>query len=248
MNRKLPPVVLPTREARIRLPEILATFRRTGARADPVVIGARRRPEAVVISYEAYLELVARTEQLPATLEQAPRPVPELPPAALDQDLGPVPEQLPAGTPTTAATPEGRQPTECQVVLFSLHGESYALPISAVREIIPYTPPQARGAAVREIAGMIALRGRILPVVHLAGHMGDPVENGNSTRILVIELERGPVALPVDRVEEVVALDAAQIEPIPGGLGTVGRSVATIGDRLVAMVDPELALGSALTP
>ena len=49
--------VLATREARAQLPAMLAGFRKAGADAEPVVIGARRRPEAVVLSYERYLQL-----------------------------------------------------------------------------------------------------------------------------------------------------------------------------------------------
>jgi len=56
MSRK-PHEVLATREARDQLPALLARFRQAGASAEPVVIGARRRPEAVVLSYERYLKL-----------------------------------------------------------------------------------------------------------------------------------------------------------------------------------------------
>lgn len=55
---------LATREARAQLPALLERFRADGADAEPVVIGARRRPEAVVLSYERYLKRVA------AALEQ----------------------------------------------------------------------------------------------------------------------------------------------------------------------------------
>jgi PHD/YefM family antitoxin component YafN of YafNO toxin-antitoxin module len=54
---KNPHEVLPTREARAQLPAMLEQFRREGADAEPVVIGARRKPEAVVLSYERYLQL-----------------------------------------------------------------------------------------------------------------------------------------------------------------------------------------------
>ncbi len=60
--------VLPTREARAQLPSMLAGFRARGAEADPVVIGAHRRPEAVVLSYERYLALLSGREQIKAIL------------------------------------------------------------------------------------------------------------------------------------------------------------------------------------
>lgn len=69
MERK-PHQVLATREARAQLPALLERFRQAGADAEPVVIGARRRPEAVVLSYERYLKLAGGRERVAATLEQ----------------------------------------------------------------------------------------------------------------------------------------------------------------------------------
>jgi PHD/YefM family antitoxin component YafN of YafNO toxin-antitoxin module len=58
----------PTREARAQLPALLKRFRQAGADAEPVVIGARRRPEAVVLSYERYLQLAGGRERVAAML------------------------------------------------------------------------------------------------------------------------------------------------------------------------------------
>lgn len=49
---------------------MLERFRQEGAEAEPIVIGARRRPEAVVLSYERYLQLVGGRAQVAAILEQ----------------------------------------------------------------------------------------------------------------------------------------------------------------------------------
>jgi antitoxin StbD len=65
--------VLATREIRAQLPALLERFRQDGAAADPVVIGARRRPEAVVLSYERYLQLAGGRERVAAALEQQAR-------------------------------------------------------------------------------------------------------------------------------------------------------------------------------
>ena len=69
MERK-PHDVLATREARAQLPTLLERFRQAGADAEPVVIGARRRPEAVVLSYERYLQLAGGRERVAAALDQ----------------------------------------------------------------------------------------------------------------------------------------------------------------------------------
>jgi len=72
MTRK-PHDVLATREARAQLPALLERFRQAGVDAEPVVIGARRRPEAVVLSYERYLQLAGGRERVAAALEQQAR-------------------------------------------------------------------------------------------------------------------------------------------------------------------------------
>ena len=49
----LPPV-LPSAEFRKRLPSVLRTFRAERAAAAPVIVGAHRKPEAVLISYDLF--------------------------------------------------------------------------------------------------------------------------------------------------------------------------------------------------
>ena len=65
--------VLATREARAALPAMLERFRQDGADAEPVVIGAHRRPEAVVLSYERYLQLAGGRERVAAALDRQTR-------------------------------------------------------------------------------------------------------------------------------------------------------------------------------
>ena len=65
--------MLATREVRAQLPALLERFRQDGADAEPVVIGARRRPEAVVLSYERYLKLAGGRERVAAALEKQAR-------------------------------------------------------------------------------------------------------------------------------------------------------------------------------
>lgn len=77
MTRR-PHDVLATREARAQLPALLEHFREVGADAEPVVIGARRRPEAVVLSYERYLQLAGGRERVAAALARQSREAGEI--------------------------------------------------------------------------------------------------------------------------------------------------------------------------
>jgi PHD/YefM family antitoxin component YafN of YafNO toxin-antitoxin module len=62
--------VHPLSEVRARLSGILARFRREGAAADPVAFGSHRKPEAILIPYEAYERYEALARQR-ARLDEA---------------------------------------------------------------------------------------------------------------------------------------------------------------------------------
>jgi purine-binding chemotaxis protein CheW len=133
---------------------------------------------------------------------------------------------------------------ERQLVVFRLHGEDYALPITSVREIIRYTTPKATGAASGLIQGMISLRGHVLPVIDMSTLVGRTLEVNEGTKILVVELAQNAIGLIVDSVEEVLLVSADDIEPIPAGDSGLGDQIAKVDDRLITLVDPEQALGT----
>ena len=99
---------------------------------------------------------------------------------------------------------------ERQLVVFSLHGEHYGLPITTVREIIRYVAPSATAAARGVIQGMISLRGRTLPIVDLSSRLGRSLEVGSQTRILVLEIASGALGLIVDTVDGILPIAADQ--------------------------------------
>jgi purine-binding chemotaxis protein CheW len=80
---------------------------------------------------------------------------------------------------------------ERQLIMFSLHGEHYALPIASVQEIIRYTPPRVTAAARGLVQGLINLRGRVVPILDLSSRLGQALEVTDRTRILVIEVTAG---------------------------------------------------------
>ncbi len=137
---------------------------------------------------------------------------------------------------------------ERQVVVFSLQGEYYGLPITAVREIIRYVAPSATATARGAIRGMIILRGRTLPIADLSSRLGQQIEIGARTRILVLEVEGGALGLIVDTVDGILPIPTEQIEPLPVATDDdgLGDAVAAVGDRLIVLIDPERAFGELL--
>ncbi len=137
---------------------------------------------------------------------------------------------------------------ERQLVVFSLHGEHYGLPITTVREIIRYVKPSATAAARGVMRGMISLRGRTLPIVDLSSRLGQSLEVGTKTRILVVEITAGALGLVVDTVDGILPVPAEQIQAVPftSDDDAVGDEVAAVGDKLIVLIDPERAFGEVL--
>lgn len=135
-----------------------------------------------------------------------------------------------------------------QYVLFSLCGEDYGLPIAAVRSVIRFEDPTPVPHAPAGIGGVFNLRGQILPLVDLGRRLrGSAIEPTALTRIIVAEADLGSVGLAVDRVHEVASIPIDQIQPAPAAaltaeMGDAFEGVATYGDRLVILLDPDKAL------
>jgi purine-binding chemotaxis protein CheW len=126
-----------------------------------------------------------------------------------------------------------------QVVVFSLGSEEYALPIGKVHEIIRFTEPRSVSAREPWIRGVISLRGKIIRVYDLATRMGLTGERSASAKIVIIETGDDVTGVIVDSVEEVLTIDADQIEASPAGDREMVEAIAKIGDRLIVLLNPE---------
>lgn len=131
-----------------------------------------------------------------------------------------------------------------QLVVFSLGGEEYALPISAVHEIIRYREPRSVASASGTVRGVISLRGKLIPVLDLATSLGTvgaaPAEG---SKIVIVEAASDVVGVIVDDVEEILTIAGGQIDAVPARDSTI-EAIARIGDRLVALLDPDGVFGA----
>lgn len=57
-----PTEVLPTTEARAKLSQIVAGFKRDGVGAAPVTFGSHRNPQGVIIAWDLWLEILPAIE------------------------------------------------------------------------------------------------------------------------------------------------------------------------------------------
>lgn len=117
---------------------------------------------------------------------------------------------------------------DLQVVTLGIDREVFAVPVAAVLEILDLRPMFRLPEAPAYLAGLIDVRGRAVPVIDLRVKLGLPaVEASEASRILVLEVPVGErrlvLGLVADRVFEVAAFAASQVEPTPD-IGVEWRS------------------------
>lgn len=105
------------------------------------------------------------------------------------------------------AVPEAQK----QVVAFRVGEEVFGLEIGEVREVIEYREVTPVPRAPEFVAGIISLRGTILPLIDLRIRFGmEPTEPGPETMILVVDLEGRQVGLLADRILDILKVSAEQ--------------------------------------
>jgi purine-binding chemotaxis protein CheW len=131
--------------------------------------------------------------------------------------------------------PDAAQPgAEARHVVFRAGGERFALPLSAVREVVLPQPPFARvprtGAAV---FGAMNLRGRVIALVELAALLDLPREKlaPAAGQVLVLEAERPALGMLVQAVLGVEVLGAGAPATVLDGAALVARAAAQFGGR-----------------
>ena len=107
-----------------------------------------------------------------------------------------------------------------QYLTFQLSGEVFGIDILGIREIISHGRLTTVPMVPSFIAGVINLRGAVVPVINLAIRFGvEPSEMTKKTSIVIIETEQDgdtmEIGIIVDAVNEVLTVDHAEMAPPP---------------------------------
>lgn len=107
-----------------------------------------------------------------------------------------------------------------QFVTLALGSEVFAVPVDYVREILDYAVPFAIPDGPPYLLGLTDVRGRATPTLDLRLKLGlSATEPTLHTRVLVLDIpiEDRVLALGLvaDRVIEVIAVEAGEVEPAP---------------------------------
>jgi purine-binding chemotaxis protein CheW len=135
--------------------------------------------------------------------------------------------------------------SKMQLVVFNMGKEQYGVSIGDVQEIVRLPEVTEIPDAPPFLAGVINLRGRVIPVVDLRRRLRMPgKEKTKSTRVLVTHHEEssvGLVGLLVDSVSEVRRIQSDTIEEPPEMVSAVGieyiTGVAKVNERLIILLD-----------
>ena len=146
-----------------------------------------------------------------------------------------------------------------QYLTFMLGGETFAIGILAIKEIIEYGNLTEVPMMPQCIRGVINLRGAVVPVMDLSARFGKEArEVTKRTCIVIVEIEahgeQQVVGMVVDAVNAVVEIAASEIEPPPTfgarirsdfieGMGKInGRFVILLNANRVLSADEMEAL------
>jgi purine-binding chemotaxis protein CheW len=133
-------------------------------------------------------------------------------------------------------------------VVFKVAGTEYAMPAADVVQMESYAGATPIPGAASHVAGIVQVRGRVVPVVDLRARFGlDAAARTLDSRLVIGQDGGRSVALLVDSAREVVKLDPEQLEPPPPIVAdeTKGfvKAVARIGERLLMLIDFKRVIG-----
>jgi purine-binding chemotaxis protein CheW len=133
-------------------------------------------------------------------------------------------------------------------VVFKVAGAEYVIPASEVVQMESFTGATPVPGAPPHVAGLVQVRGRVVPVVDARARFGvPPAERTLDSRVVVGLVGTRTVGLLVDSAREVVKLTPEQLQPPPPMVAEQAKgfvkAVAQVGPRLVMLIDFPRVIG-----
>src|SRR5215467_3910299 len=108
-----------------------------------------------------------------------------------------------------------------QFVSFAIGDDQYGVDIMAVREIKGWSQVTHLPAQPDYVRGVLNLRGVMVPIIDLRCRFGQGKTEATPLHIvIVVQVEQRLIGLLADRVLDILAFEASQVQPVP----QVGRS------------------------
>lgn len=124
-------------------------------------------------------------------------------------------------------------------MLFRLEKDRYALPLSAIREVVVAPDSWTRvPRAPRAVKGVMNLRGRVVPVVDLRELLDVPAAPSTAVgRVVLLDRGRRELGLLISDVDGIESLEKVG-PPAPKASAAV-RGLARLGAIPITVLDPD---------
>lgn len=129
-----------------------------------------------------------------------------------------------------------------ELITFQVEGQVFALDIMAIREIRAWTPATRLPRVPSYVAGVVNLRGTVLPVIDLAARLGwAAVEATPRHAIIVTQLGSRQTGLIVESVSDIVTIDTDTLQAPPATADSTVlpflQGLAALDDQMVMVLD-----------
>jgi len=133
-------------------------------------------------------------------------------------------------------------------VLCKIAEAEYVLPAADVLQMESYVGATKVPGAGTQVAGLVQIRGRVVPVLDLRVVFGLPsIPPTLDSRVVVMKHDERTIGLLVDSAREVVKIPATDFQPPPPVVAqqTDGlvKAVAQTGNRLLMLIDFTRVIG-----
>ena len=129
-----------------------------------------------------------------------------------------------------------------ELITFGVQNQLFAVDIMAIREIRAWSPVTRLPRVPEYVAGVVNLRGAVLPVIDLAVRLGWPAtETTPRNPIIVTEFEGQSRGLIVHDVNDIVSIDSEEMQQPDAvqrdAITNFLQGVAPLGDEMVMVLD-----------
>ena len=133
-------------------------------------------------------------------------------------------------------------------VTFRVGTAEYAIPASQVLHLESFETATHVPGAPSYVAGLVQVRGRVVPVVDLRKRFGLPATDRElAHRVVVVQLGARVAGLLVDSAREVMQLDEASFRDAPELIKQQANGfvtgIATVRERMFLIVDVQRVIG-----
>lgn len=139
-----------------------------------------------------------------------------------------------------------------QLITLQVGEQIFGIDIMAIREIRAWTPTTRLPHVPDYIAGVVNLRGTVLPVIDLAARLGWGCTDPTGRHVIIVtRVEEQFRGLIVDAVSDIVAIDDGQVQPPPttadDGIVPFLEGLVAIEERMVMVLDLRSLTGDGVT-